>query len=274
MELFDALFSIATTGANTFMPANGLLNFFTLDARTSYPWPLAWGNALWGYVAYKMYRGALAAKDRPGFVYGCAITFIFYTMPANIFTNLLIFGRTPSALTSGVVLPIHMMACVLLELCPPLFTLCSSKYGLAAIDTMGVLDNITTAFNFLGEMAIVSKGSPYVAVLAASTTNLGGGIARHFMANGYVAGAASFDAKFRANVLVSLAANFLYYYYAVVACAPQDVLNKKGRVVGTEQPDCSAADTLYIALPIVFAVKNLLPLFMPETKVVAKHKKL
>lgn len=274
MSLLDTVISIATCGAGTLVPPNGLLNLLTEDAKTGYPWPLAWGNALWGYVAYKLYRNGLLKHERPGFVYGCLVTFVLFTMPANIFTNLLVFGRTPSALTSTVVVPIHMVACACVELSPALFALLASPIGLAAIDTMGVLDNVTTGFNFLAEMAELSGGKPYASVAAGMTTNLGGSIARHFMVRGFVAGAASFDAAFRTNVLFSLAYNGLYFYYAVAACAPVETLDKRGKVLSVSPAECPVGDALYVAVPLLMAVKNLLPLLLPALKGYgAKHKR-
>lgn len=277
-SVVETLFSIATCGAETFLPQNGLLHMLTLDAKHSYPWPLAWGNALWGYVAYKMYRNSgLLMRDRPGFVYGCLVTFVLFTMPANIFTNLLIFGRTPSALTSGIVVPIHLVACALVELSPTLFALLSSPVGLAAIDTLGVLDNVTTGFNFLAEMAALTGGKPYASVAAAMTTNLGGSVARHFMVKGFVAGAATFDAAFATNLLLSAAYNSLFFAYTVSACAPVETLDKRGRVLGSAPPaGCAAVgDALYVILPLVMAVKNLLPLLRSSVTANgngAKHK--
>ena len=263
MSALDSLVSFFTCGAGTLLPTNGLLSLLTLDARTSYPWPLCWGNALWGYVAWRMYRDSLPKKDRPGFVYGCAATFIFFTMPANIFTNLLILGRTPGAFTSWLVLPAHLVACAFVELTPGVFALLSGTFALAFIDTFGVLDNITTGLNFLEE-AHALTGSPYASVLAAMTTNLGGGIARHFMIRGFSAGTASFDGAFRTNVIYSILTNALYYYLALAACAPVETL-KRGKVI-TQTPECPAADMLYVVLPLVAVVKNLLPLLIPLVK--------
>ena len=271
--MLDKILAIATCGAGTFIPQNGVLNLLTMDARSSYPWPLAWGNALWGYVAYKMYRNGLPKGQRPGFMFGCLITFILYTMPANIFTSLLIFGKTPGALSSSVVLPIHMAACALIELSPAAFGLLSSKYGLAAIDTMGVLDNVTTGFNFVAEMGQLSA-SPYASVLAGMTTNLGGGIARHFMTKGYTEGAASFDAVFKTNILYSIVLNALYFYFAVAACVPTETLDRKGRVLSVEPASCPVADNLYLVAPILMAIKNLTPLWMPDLKKYTKHKRV
>ena len=101
MESITWLF---TCGAGTLLPTNGLLNLFTLDARSSYPWPLCWGNALWGYVAFACAKFA-SKKDRPGpgCVRGPHLVRLLHDA-ANIFTNLLILGKTPGAITSKLVL--------------------------------------------------------------------------------------------------------------------------------------------------------------------------
>jgi hypothetical protein len=269
MSLLDTLVTFFTCGAGSLVPQNGLLSLLTLDARSSYPWPLCWGNALWGYVAYRMYRDGLPKKDRPGFVYGVGATFLFWTMPANIFTNLLILGRTPGAFTSWLVLPAHFVACAFVEWCPGALALLSGTYALAFIDSFGVLDNVTTGLNFLEEAHGLTH-SAFAAVLAAMTTNVGGGIARHFISKGFTAGAATFDDAFKVNVLYSIATNGLYYYLAVAACQPQETAGKKGKVA-LETPDCSAADLLYVVLPLVAVVKNLLPLITPAKGL--KHKR-
>ena len=89
-------------------------------------------------------------------------------MPANIFTNLLILGRTPSAITSSVVLPFHLLACAFLELVPGALTFFSGTFMLAFIDSMGVLDNVTTGFNFLEEAFALTQ-SPIAAIAAANS---------------------------------------------------------------------------------------------------------
>ena len=238
-----------------------MISLLTLDARTSYPWPLAWGNALWGYVAYKMYRSGLPKQEQPGLAFGCMLTFAFYTMPANIFTNLLILGRTPSAITSSVVLPFHLLACAFLELVPGALTFFSGTFMLAFIDSMGVLDNVTTGFNFLEEAFALTQ-SPIAAIAAATTTNVAGGIARHFIAKGYAKGSATFDAAFGYGLMYAIAVNALYFWQGVSAsCEQLETVGKKGKIVtdGT----CAAADFLYIALPLIGVVKNLLPTVLP-----------
>ena len=265
----DTLLYFFTVGAMQFSPKNGLLKLLTLDARTSYPWPLCWGNALWGYVAYKLYREKLAKKDKPGFIFGCAITFATFTMPANIFTNLLVFSKTPSAFTNKVILPCHVFCCFLIEYVPGVFPLLSGDYMLTFIDSFGVLDNVTTALNFM-EDNFKLLGAPYAAVLAAMTVNLAGGILRHFMKLGYTQGAAELDAAIATNVLYSIATNSLYFYFAIWSCLPVEV-SKKGKLVA-EVPECPYADVLYTVLPLMAVVKNALPLFMPA-KPVLKHKR-
>ena len=67
--MMDSIVWYLTAGAGTFYPTNGLVALFTLDARSAYPWPLCWGNALWGYVAFRQYRGALPVSSMFGSTY-------------------------------------------------------------------------------------------------------------------------------------------------------------------------------------------------------------
>lgn len=261
--MLDSLWWLLTAGAGSFYPANGVLSLFTLDARSAYPWPLCWGNALWGYIAFRQYRDSLPVGSRPGpgFAFAVVASFVFYTMPANIFTNLLILGRTPSALTSRLVLPAHLAACCFVEFVPGAFELLSTTFMHALVlDTMGVLDNVTTGFNMMEETHGIT-GSPFAAVLAAMCVNVAGGVARHFMMHGFAAGAASFDATFASRLLYSLATNGLYYALAVSACLPQESTNRKGKTMMVEV-ECPYADPLYVALPLFAVVKNALPLLM------------
>jgi hypothetical protein len=121
----------------------------------------------------------------------------------------------------------------------------------------------TTALNYL-ETAHGETASPVASLLAAMTVNLGGGIARHHMVHGFSSGAAKFDEKFRTALLYSIATNGLYYYYTIASCAPQETRDRKGKLTLVE-PDCPMADTLYMLLPLLAAVKNLMPLVLPAT---------
>ena len=105
MESFLAFFYKTVPAFFVTLPA-----LLTTAARTSYPWPLAWGNALWGIVAFRIYRASLPEATRPGWTFSWAVTFLFYTMPANLCTNLFLFVRTPSALKSDVILPVHLVS--------------------------------------------------------------------------------------------------------------------------------------------------------------------
>lgn len=251
---------------------SALLSLLTTDARTSYPWPLCWGNALWGFVAFKLYRRDLKSADRPGMLFSCLITYACWTMPANIFTNLLILSRAPSALTNKVIFPIHVTACVLVEYFPGLFTLLSSAVGLAFIDSLAVLDNMTTALNFMEE-SYALYGSPVQAIAAAMCVNLAGGIARHFLAYGYTAGAAKFDVAFRVNFAYSLITNSLYYFYAVVPCGALTLAPKEKVSLAAKQSDCLNATQLYELLALVGVVKNLLlPLVLASLSATPKQK--
>ena len=264
-SMMDSIMWYLTAGAGTFYPTNGLVALFTLDARSAYPWPLCWGNALWGYVAFRQYRDALPAGSRPGpgFAYAVLATFVFYTMPANIFTNLLVLGRAPTALASALVIPAHLAACCFVEFVPGAFALMSTTVAHALVlDSMGVLDNVTTGFNMMEETHGLT-GSPFAAVLAAMCVNVAGGVARHFMARGFADGARSFDAAFASRLLYSLATNGLYYALAVGACVPQAsyATMAKSRVFSAVMVEakCPNADPLYVVLPLVAVVKNALP---------------
>mgnify|MGYP003312867464 CR=1 FL=1 len=46
-----------------------LLTLLTTAARTSYPWPLCGGNALWAVIAYK---AANNKKDKPGRIFAAS----------------------------------------------------------------------------------------------------------------------------------------------------------------------------------------------------------
>ena len=239
-----------TCGAGSFFPINGVLSLLTLDARGSYPWPLCWGNSLWAYVAFRQHRDNIKPeRNRPsGFIYACLVTFIFYTMVANIFTNLLIFVRTPSALTSRFIIPVHLVACAFVELCPGAFEVLSGTVAFTIIDSLGVLDNVTTALNLMEE-AYQSTSSPFVALAAAMMFNLAGRIARHYMAHGFVQGGVLFGPTFTREILYSLATNTLYFVFAIAACEGGST--------------CPLADPLYIFVPLLGVAKNLVPLVLP-----------
>ena len=238
-----------TCGAGAFVPVNGVLSLLTLDARGSYPWPLCWGNALWGYVAFRQHRENIKPeRNRPsGFIYACLESFICYTMVANIGTNLLIFARTPSALTSRFIIPVHLMACAFVKLCPGAFEVLSGTVAFAIIDSLGVLDNVTTALNLMEEAYQLTR-SPFAALAAAMMFNLVGRITRHYMAHGFVQGGVLFGPTFTREILYSLAINTLYFVFAIAAC--------EGEL------RCPYADHLYMFLPLLAVAKNLMPLVM------------
>jgi len=223
--------------------AYSIWSLLTLDARTSYPWPLCWGNALWGYAAYRKNRASQPAALQPGWLFSLIASFVLYTMPANIFTNLLGFGRTPSALVSTLILPVHIVCCFALEWCPAdaLFRVLGATVPFIIIDSLGVLDNVTTAMNYMEE-ALTLFGSPVIAILCGMIVNLAGQVVRHFVANGFAEGAARFDACLRANVLYSFWATSMYMF-AIHRCS------------GAEQ--CVAGTHLYEVLPWLAVARNL-----------------
>ena len=155
-----------------------LLALLTTDARTSYPWPLCWGNALWGYVAFKQDASKLAPASQPSAMFGIFGSFVLYTMPANFCANLFCFVRTPSALTNTTIIPVHLACCFLIGWVPGCAALLGSAIPFAVIDSLGVLDNATTGMNYMEE-ALALSGSPVLAMLAGMAVNLGGGLLRH-----------------------------------------------------------------------------------------------
>ena len=52
-----------------------ILALLTTEARTSYPWPLCWGNALWGYVAFLQHRATQPRELQAGETVGYNATF-------------------------------------------------------------------------------------------------------------------------------------------------------------------------------------------------------
>ena len=155
-----------------------LLALLTTNARTSYPWPLCWGNALWGYVAFKQDASKLAPASQPSAMFGVFGSFVLYTMPANFCANLFCFVRTPSALTNTTIIPVHLACCFLIGWVPGCAALLGSAIPFAVIDSLGVLDNATTGMNYMEE-ALALSGSPVLAMLAGMAVNLGGGLLRH-----------------------------------------------------------------------------------------------
>ena len=232
-----------------------LLTLLTTAARTSYPWPLCWGNALWAVIAYK---AANNKKDKPGRIFACLATFIMFTMPANIFTNLLLFGRTPTILMNAVAIPSHLACFAVLELGGgSLMPILSGAYVLTFIDSFGVLDNVTTAFNYMEE-GFETTGAPIYCVLIGMMVNLAGGLVRHFAANGFAGGSKTFDAKLGGALLYSLAACSTYYWFAIKRCddlAAARAGEKKfdaAAFVGT----CRDDTHLYEALPLLAVARN------------------
>jgi hypothetical protein len=228
-----------------------LLALLTTDARTSYPWPLCWGNALWGYVAFKQDAAKLVPASQPGALFGLFGSFVLYTMPANLCANLLCFVRTPSALTSTTIVPVHLVCCCLIAYVPYAGIFLSKTIPYAVIDSLGVLDNATTGLNYMEE-ALALSGSPVLAIAAGMAVNLGGAVLRHFAMRGYVAGAATFDDRLRAGVLYSFATCSLYYWAALARCAGD--------------AKCVSATRLYEILPWIAVARNLAPTVMQAVR--------
>ncbi|EOD18341.1 hypothetical protein EMIHUDRAFT_349998 [Emiliania huxleyi CCMP1516] len=247
--------SAIPTGAESAVQAvQAVLSSVTTDARGAYPLPLCWGNALWAVLACRKHFRAQPAHRRPGVIFSLLATFVLFTMPANLAANWLIFGRTPSALTHPTILPTHL-ACYAAVLFFP-FSLLERVLGsalpYALLDTLGVLDNATTAFNYLEEAYVVSGGSAVLAIAAAMAVNLGGGMARHFAFNGFSDGAASFDSALGVAVLYSAAASFAYFHYAVEPCAALLAEGAAPRLIS-----CVGESGLYERLAWLAAARNL-----------------
>lgn len=238
-----AAMHLLTTGQGTLWPRSSILGLLTTQARDSYPWPLAWANALAGYVCFKRYRAALPGTARPGLCWSVIATFFLYTMPANLFTNYLVFGRTPGALTSSLVLPIHLVCCALVEFVPGAWALLNRTAVFTLIDCLGVLDCITTGLNFVEE-AHAATGSATLALLAGVVCNVAGGVARHFYVHGG-AGRASFDAALLPNLRFALLLNGAHLLALRGWCA-------------SDAP-CVASTGLYELLPLIAVVRNLAP---------------
>ena len=188
----------------------------------------------------------------------CFATFIMFTMPANILTNLLLFGRTPTILMNAVAIPSHLACFAVLELGGgSLMPILSGAYVLTFIDSFGVLDNVTTAFNYMEE-GFETTGAPIYCVLIGMMVNLAGGLVRHFAANGFAGGSKTFDAKLGGALLYSIAACSTYYWFAIKRCddlAAARAGEKKfdaAAFVGT----CRDDTHLYEALPLLAVARN------------------
>ena len=128
-----------------------LLALLTTNARTSYPWPLCWGNALWAYVAFKQDAAKLEPAKQPSAMFGIFGSFVLYTMPANFCANFVCFVRTPSALTNTTIIPVHLACCFLIGWVPGCAAFLGMAIPYAVIDSLGVLDNATTGMNYMEE---------------------------------------------------------------------------------------------------------------------------
>ena len=172
----------------------------------------------------------------------CFATFIMFTMPANILTNLLLFGRTPTILMNAVAIPSHLACFAVLELGGgSLMPILSGAYVLTFIDSFGVLDNVTTAFNYMEE-GFETTGAPIYCVLIGMMVNLAGGLVRHFAANGFAGGSKTFDAKLGGALLYSLAACSTYYWFAIKRCDDLAAARAGGRS-STLRPSSATAAT-------------------------------
>jgi hypothetical protein len=196
----------------------------TTDAKPStgsqYPTALLWGNAIWGVVAFSKHRSAQSAGSRPGYIFGAVISFLCYTMPANIATCLFFLDRTPSAFRSTTILPVHVFCYMLSDVVPAIGDVLSGALPFLVLDSLGVLDNATTQFNFMTE-AFFRPGvdkSLVLAVLTGMCTNLAGGVVRHFAKHGFAIGAAKFDEALGKAFLYSLCTSCVYAYFALHTC--------------------------------------------------------
>lgn len=186
------------------------LHLLTTAARTSYPWPLCWGNALWAVLQYRRDVAKRPAVEVPGWQFAILVSFALYCMPGNLVVNPLLLGRTPTCLSSTLIIPVHLVCWALVGLCPgdALGRLLNAPALFAVIDSLGTLDNATTAFGYAETGYTV--GGPVLALACALCVNLAGGTLRHFAARGWTNGAATFDAALGGALLYFLALGVLY----------------------------------------------------------------
>lgn len=202
----------------TFWPVAALMAHVTTEARTSYPLLLCWGNAIWAMLAFRKDKVMLPGGERPGYIVNLLISFTFYGMFANFSVNLLCFGRAPSALYDANIIPVFLVVTLALLIPFNLFErVWGSTIPFFVVDTLGLLDATTTMFNNM-EAAHAAHKQHHFTMLVALMTYLGGGITRHFIAQGFVKGCATLESKFAFEFVFIAAIAGTYYYAAILKC--------------------------------------------------------
>jgi hypothetical protein len=225
-----------------FVPVSALLAHVTTEARTSYPFLLCWGNAIWAVLACRRDKAMLPEGERPGYVVNLLISFTFYGMFANFAVNLLCFGRAPTALYDATIIPVFLAVTLALLIPFNLFErIWGSTLPFFIVDTLGLLDATTTMFNYM-EAAHAAHKQHHFTMLVALITFLGGGIARHFIAQGFVKGCATLESKFAFDAVFVAAVAGTYYYSAILKC--------------DTDAKCLEATGLYEQLAWVVAARN------------------
>ena len=162
------------------------------------------------------------------------------------------------------------ICCVVVEFAPLVFGALSSPLPLLLIDTMGVFDNATTAFNFMEE-SYGKFRSPIHAVLVGMCVNVAGGVCRHFVARGYAEGAATFDNCLRSNLAYSVVVNSAYCYFALRPCASEGS-NLEGSACVQTNDVFGITVPLYEWLALLAAIRNALPTLRDAMKTAPKPK--
>jgi hypothetical protein len=216
------------------------LGNFAASARDEYPALMCWGNALWGYAAFHRYHQTRPAAERPGFLFTFAAVLTMWSMPGGIFTEKLCFGESPSVFGNTYVVCVHLISCAAVYCSRGFADYVASAAPFALLDSLGLIDNQTTAFNFMERAHVAHRGTSIV-LLSGLTACLAGATARHFLAHGFVAGGASFDAELGWKVALCLAVNGAYFH-VLDTCA---------------QPGCVADTRAYELLAWGVVARNL-----------------
>lgn len=161
-----------------------ILDHLTTDARTTYPLALCVGNLLSGILSFRKHFASQPEIKRPGWIFTVFGSYLLFAMPASFVGSLVIFTRTPAALSHPLIMPAHLACCAAVLLFPfGLFErLMSATLPLMLLDVLSALDCATTGFNWLEE-ALATFGSPHLAIVACMTVYLSGATIRHFTFN-------------------------------------------------------------------------------------------
>jgi hypothetical protein len=204
--------------SDPFGPVAALMAHVTTEARTSYPLVLCWGNAIWAMLAFRKDKAMLPAGERPSYAVNLLMSFTFYGMFANFAVNMLCFGRSPSALHDATIIPVFLVVSLGLLIPYNLFErFCGATLPFFIVDTLSLIDATTTMFNNM-EAANAKHKQHHFTMLVALMTYLGGGITRHFIAQGFVKGCATLQSKYAFEAVFVAAVAGTYYYAAILKC--------------------------------------------------------